>query len=223
MGLLGRLIEKIQPEKQEKTSVGTTTIAPIAPTPAAPGTPVLSPSTPTTTTDDAMSASSRNALKPAFVIKAKLAGASPLGVTPAGTTYTYFEFEKGGSIESAPGYEPAFKAELQSGADWFHVDNNGKYGRTEVRSVGKTDGGFVEIRCTGIMTMAEPILKIFGGAPDMATTPFGLITSHMTVTTGDAKLKELENRLFTSSTRFIVGETGVTAELVVSELSSPSD
>jgi hypothetical protein len=38
-----------------------------------------------------------------------------------------------------PGFEPAFKANISFGADWFTIDFDHKFGRVDVRAIAKYD------------------------------------------------------------------------------------
>ncbi len=42
-----------------------------------------------------------------------------------------------GTIESVPGYEPSFKAEVAFGADWLSFDPDGKHGRINLKGIAK--------------------------------------------------------------------------------------
>ncbi|KAL9126512.1 MAG: hypothetical protein Q9175_007906, partial [Cornicularia normoerica] len=80
-----------------------------------------------------------------------------------------------GTVESVPGFEPAFKANITFGADWLQFDPSGEYGRIEYRGIAKTeDGGHpIDFRYIGIITMTPDVKKIFNFQPDMRTVPFG--------------------------------------------------
>jgi hypothetical protein len=36
-----------------------------------------------------------------------------------------------------PGFEPAFKANVSFGADWFTIDHDNKFGRVDIRAIAK--------------------------------------------------------------------------------------
>lgn len=42
-----------------------------------------------------------------------------------------------GTIETVPGFEPAFRADVVFGGDWFSLDADGKYGRVNFRGIAK--------------------------------------------------------------------------------------
>lgn len=42
-----------------------------------------------------------------------------------------------GTIETVPGYEPAFKATVNFGADWLRFDPDGSHGRIDLRGIAK--------------------------------------------------------------------------------------
>ncbi|KAK9414816.1 putative Lipid/polyisoprenoid-binding YceI-like domain-containing protein [Seiridium unicorne] len=152
-------------------------------------------------------------LKPAFIIKARVGNVNPFGVTHTGSKAVHIEVGSG-TIETVPGFEPAFKAELNFGADWFTIDHDAKYGRVEIRAIAKTTEGFpIDLRSQGVIELTPPMAKIFGMEPDMATVPFGSSTSWATLTVADPALKSLENGLYAGNSRMIVDENGLTVEV----------
>ena len=51
-----------------------------------------------------------------------------------------------GTIETVPGYEPAFKANVDFGADWLSFDPDGKHARIDLKGMARfVDGIYYEI------------------------------------------------------------------------------
>ncbi|KAI9730789.1 MAG: hypothetical protein M1818_008069 [Claussenomyces sp. TS43310] len=152
-------------------------------------------------------------LEPAFIIKGRISNVSPLGLIHSGSKAVHFEVSSG-TIESVPGFEPAFKSEITFGADWFSIDHDAKYGRVDIRAIAKTQEGFaIDVRSQGVIQLAPPMAKIFNMEPDMATVPFGMTTSSATLVVADPALKVLENSVFAGNSRMIVDQQGVTVEV----------
>ncbi|EAQ92003.1 hypothetical protein F5144DRAFT_607619 [Chaetomium tenue] len=152
-------------------------------------------------------------LKPAFVIKANIGAVSPVGLIHTGSTSLHFEVTSG-TIETVPGFEPAFKAEVKFAADWFTIDHDKKNGRVDIRCIAKTaEGHAIDLRSQGVIELAPPMAKIFSMDPEMKTTPFGYTTAWATMTVADPALKSLESSTFVGNSRIIVAETGITIEV----------
>ncbi|KAK2624712.1 hypothetical protein QTJ16_005905 [Diplocarpon rosae] len=116
-------------------------------------------------------------------------------------------------LETVPGYEPAFKATVNFGADWLSFDPDGQHGRIDLRGMAKTDDGHaIDFRYVGVIRMTEAVHKIFDLSPEMATVPFGQATGAHTFLVADPALKALENSVFVSNGRIIVSATGLTVE-----------
>lgn len=79
-----------------------------------------------------------------------------------------------GTIETVPGFEPAFKATFGFGADWLSFDPDGKFGRIDLKAMAKTDDGHsISFGYVGIITIDEGVSKLFNGSKDAKTVPFG--------------------------------------------------
>lgn len=118
-----------------------------------------------------------------------------------------------GTIETVPGFEPAFKASVNFGADWLSFDPDGKHARINLRGMAKTEEGHpIDFRYKGVIACASDVMKIFNQDPEMKSVPFGYATGSHTFLVADPKLKDLENSTFVSNGRIIVSETGLTVE-----------
>ncbi|KAF3011503.1 hypothetical protein E8E14_008157 [Neopestalotiopsis sp. 37M] len=154
------------------------------------------------------------ALKPALISKVHVdvTKIHPFGVAHNGSKLTHFECPSG-TIESVPGFEPAFKADITFGGDWFSMDADGQHGRVDFRGIARTEEGQeIDVRVFGIVKMGPEAAKLFGLQPDMATVPFGWITAKCEYIVSDPKLKFLENNVLVGNARAIVDANGVTIE-----------
>ncbi|TAQ89192.1 hypothetical protein B7494_g2483 [Chlorociboria aeruginascens] len=160
-------------------------------------------------------------LTPAFIAKMHVTTVSDVGVTHFGNRLTHFETSSG-TIESVPGFTPAFKANIIFGADWLSFDPDGKFGRINLKGIAKTteEDLTIDFGYTGVIEMTPEVTKIFTMNPEMKTAPFGHAMGSWTILTADPKLKILENSMWTSSGRIIVAPTGLTVESRVSHVSS---
>ncbi|KAI1387730.1 uncharacterized protein F4822DRAFT_291171 [Hypoxylon trugodes] len=154
------------------------------------------------------------ALKPAIISKVHvdLAKIHPFGTALNGSKLIHFECPTG-TIESVPGFEPAFKATVTFGGDWFSMDADGQHGRVDFKGIAVTeDGHQIDLRTYGIVTMGPEASKVFNLQPDMCTVPFGYIPAKSEYIVSDPKLKFLESSVLVGNARVIVDETGVTVE-----------
>ncbi|RYP71297.1 hypothetical protein DL771_004874 [Monosporascus sp. 5C6A] len=151
-------------------------------------------------------------LKPAIITKVDIGDVNPLGVIHNGSKLTHYGTPTG-TIETVPGFEPAFKATVNFGADWLSFDPDGNHGRIDLRGMARTEEGHsIDFRYTGVIKMAPEVHKIFDMQPDMATVPFGFATGSHTFLVADPALKLLENSTFVSNGRIIVHEKGLIVE-----------
>ncbi|KAI4201013.1 MAG: hypothetical protein LQ346_002255 [Caloplaca aetnensis] len=159
---------------------------------------------------------------PAVVIKLNVANANPHaytdnlllvpGVIHTGSTFTHFDCPSG-TIESAEGFSPAFKAKVNFGADWCTFDADKEHGRLNLKVVARTEEGTsISLDYNGVIRMDEAAWKVFTMQPDAKTMAFGAATGSCHFVVGDEKLKALENNVFAGNGRIIVGENGLVAE-----------
>ncbi|KAL2831377.1 hypothetical protein BDW59DRAFT_130693 [Aspergillus cavernicola] len=154
------------------------------------------------------------ALKPAIITKVHVdvTKIRPYGVSHTGSTLTHFEVPSG-TVETAPGFEPAFSANIVFGGDWFSLDADGKHGRVNFRGIAKTDDGqVIDIRTFGIVDLVPAAAKVFTLQPDMASVPFGHAAARTEYLVSDPKLKFLESSFFVGNAQIIIDENGVTIE-----------
>ncbi|XDG09059.1 hypothetical protein ABKA04_008674 [Annulohypoxylon sp. FPYF3050] len=142
-------------------------------------------------------------LKPAIITKVNIGELNDLGTIHNGSRLMHFGTPTG-TIESVPGFEPAFKATVNFGADWLSFDPDGTHGRIDLRGMAKTEEGHsIDFRYQGIIKMAPEVKKIFEMSPEAATVPFGF---------ANPALKPLENSVFVSNGRIKVHEKGLLVE-----------
>ncbi|KAK2610960.1 hypothetical protein N8I77_004345 [Diaporthe amygdali] len=162
-------------------------------------------------------------LTPAFTAKIPIDPPNAIGVLSTGNHLTHVSFVADQeALASEPGYPTALKGTWVHGSDYIKTDADGKYSRLEVDSLVKDTrtGGLVRYRYTGVVDMAGAAGKVLRGDADAATTDFGEIYTHVKFETGHAELKDLENKVFVGSGRFIL-EAGkpVTVEYKISQVS----
>ncbi|KAH6710546.1 hypothetical protein BKA61DRAFT_488866, partial [Leptodontidium sp. MPI-SDFR-AT-0119] len=151
-------------------------------------------------------------------IKRTLISLPILGVIHTGSTLTHFETPSR-TIETVEGFSPAFKATVGFGADWLTFDPDKKHGRISLKAMAKTeDGKNISFGYTGIIDMTEDVWKIFNMDPEMKTVDFGLAVGAYEFTVEDPELKDLENGMWASCGRLIVGETGIQVENRISKV-----
>ncbi|KAI0132732.1 hypothetical protein BJ170DRAFT_615143 [Xylariales sp. AK1849] len=154
------------------------------------------------------------ALKPAIISKVNVdvTKIRPFGVTSNGSKRTHFDCPSG-TIESVPGFEPAFKADITFGGDWFSMDADGQHGRVDFRGIARTEESHeIDVRVYGIVKMGPEAFKVFNLQPDMATVPFGWITAKAEYIVSDPKLKFLESSILVGNVRAVIDANGVTIE-----------
>ncbi|KAJ5736901.1 uncharacterized protein N7483_002026 [Penicillium malachiteum] len=154
------------------------------------------------------------ALKPALITRIHVDPTKirPFGVSHTGSSLIHFEVPSG-TVETVPGFEPEFKAEIVFGGDWFVMDADGKHGRVNFRGIAKTDDGHViDIRTFGTVDMVPAAAKVFTLQPDMASVPFGHAAARIEYLVNDPKPKFLENSFLVGNAQVIIDETGVTIE-----------
>ncbi|KAI4087630.1 MAG: hypothetical protein LQ339_008865 [Xanthoria mediterranea] len=151
-------------------------------------------------------------LKPAIVTKVDIRDVHDLGTIHNGSKLTHYGTPSG-TIETVPGYEPAFKANVDFGADWLSFDPDGKHARIDLRGMARTEQGqAIDFRYTGVIKMPPEVQKIFNMDPNMATVPFGHATGSHSFLVADPALKDLENSVFVSNGRIKVTENGLVVE-----------
>ncbi|KAL9124509.1 MAG: hypothetical protein Q9217_006163 [Psora testacea] len=151
-------------------------------------------------------------LKPAIITKVDIADVHDLGTIHNGSKLTHYSTPTG-TIESVPGYEPAFKAKVDFGADWLSFDPDGNHARIDLKGMARTEQGHaIDFRYRGVIKMPPEVGKLFNGDPTMVTVPFGHATGSHTFYVADPALKDLENSVFVSNGRIIVHEKGLTVE-----------
>ncbi|OTA98539.1 hypothetical protein M426DRAFT_258518 [Hypoxylon sp. CI-4A] len=148
-------------------------------------------------------------LQPAIISKIHIGEIQILGSLHDSSRTIHFGMPTG-TIETVPGFEPAFKAEVNFGADWMSFDAEDKFSRVNLRGVAKTDKGHsIDYHYTAVAKLEPSLRKLLTGAPDAETIPFGLATGHYKYRVGDPGLKELENNVFVGNARIIKNDSGV--------------
>lgn len=98
------------------------------------------------------------------------------GTIHTGSRLVHFECPTG-TVESAPGFEPAFRAKINFGADWLSFDPDGKHARVDLKGMARTEEGYaLDFRYEGVIKLDDDLMKIFNMQADMATVPFGRVS-----------------------------------------------
>ncbi|CAK7201129.1 hypothetical protein SEUCBS139899_003831 [Sporothrix eucalyptigena] len=159
-------------------------------------------------------------LVPAFTARVPIDPPAAVGSSKGGLNHV--PILAGGSFVSEPGYPIQVDAEFVHGADYIRPDVDGARLRLNVNAILKQKGSadaFFNYSYTGIIEINSEIGKVLTGAPDAATTSQGNAFTHVSFETGNAGLKELENRLYVSAGRFIVEKgSPVIVEYKISEV-----
>ena len=72
------------------------------------------------------------------------------------------------------GFEPAFKASVNFGADWSSFDADQRHARLQLKVVGRTDeGSSISLDYNSIMRVDEAVAKVFTMQPNAKSLPFG--------------------------------------------------
>ncbi|KAI0157186.1 hypothetical protein GGR52DRAFT_577180 [Hypoxylon sp. FL1284] len=151
-------------------------------------------------------------LQPAVITKVNITDVNTLGQIFNGSKLTHFGIPTG-TVETVPGFEPAFKAKVVFGADWLSFDPDDKHARIDLRGIAQTEKGYaIDFRAAGVINITPEIRKIVTMDPTMATVPFGAITASHSFLSADPELKVLESKVFCSNSRFIVSEKGLGVE-----------
>ncbi|KAI9924815.1 hypothetical protein ASPWEDRAFT_155172 [Aspergillus wentii DTO 134E9] len=142
-------------------------------------------------------------LQPAFKVAVIIEAPLPVG-SASRTQPLQVVPMTGGTLKSAPGFEPAIDAEFVGvGNDYIHADPDGKHLRLNAHGVVKTkDDALLYVNYTGVVTMGPAEQAVFGGTAADGATPFGNSFTHFTFETGDERYKEFENRVFVGQGRF---------------------
>ncbi|KAF6804929.1 hypothetical protein CSOJ01_09832 [Colletotrichum sojae] len=161
-------------------------------------------------------------LIPAFTVRVHLGTVSPLGALANGQTQVHASFlENEGGIVSEGSYPLRLDAAFRHGSDFLRFDPGGARARLEVTSVlcDKNTEAVVRFDYTGVVDVTGPAGKVLNAAPDAKTTDFGDAFTHVKLSSGHDSLKDLENKVYVGSGRFIV-EQGkpVVVEYKISEV-----
>ncbi|KAI1109945.1 hypothetical protein F5Y14DRAFT_466220 [Nemania sp. NC0429] len=140
-------------------------------------------------------------VKPAIVFVLRVDDVTSFQDVHNGATMNLFTVSSG-SIQSVPGFEPAFKGDIKFAADWFSFDADGKHGRMDFKGVARTkEGHSIDIQYKGVLKLAPQVKMALGGHPGAKTNPFGFSTGYSTYIVSDESLKFLENSIFATNSR----------------------
>lgn len=147
-----------------------------------------------------------------------------VGAVSQGSTLVHLGFAQNkGFLRSEPDYAVKVDAVFAHGADYIKVDPDGKHARLDVQSVlkEKSTGSLIRYNYVGTIALSGPAGKVLRGDADAKTTGFGEAFTQVVFETGSAELRELQNKTYVASGRFII-EAGqpVVVEYKISEVAN---
>ncbi|KAK1975354.1 hypothetical protein LZ30DRAFT_605826 [Colletotrichum cereale] len=161
-------------------------------------------------------------LIPAFTVQIHLDVPTQIGVLAVGSSQFHAAFlPDTGLLRSEPDYPIKVDAVFVHGADYLRADPDGHYVRLEVSSVlkDKATGAAIRFDYTGTIDVSGPAGTVLNGLPGAKTTEFGDAFTQAKFETGHEALKEIQNKVYVGSGRFVV-ENGkpVVVEYKISEV-----
>ncbi|KAL0939090.1 uncharacterized protein CTRU02_205700 [Colletotrichum truncatum] len=161
-------------------------------------------------------------LTPAFTVKIHLGNPSPIGVLAQGVSQLHAPFiPDSGALVSEPSYPLKIDAVFLHGSDYLRFDPDGGHARLEVSSAlrDKASGAVIRFDYSGTVDTSGASGKVLKGLEGAATTDYGEIFTHAKFETGHEALKELQNKVYVGSGRFIL-EDGkpIVVEYKISEV-----
>ncbi|KKK15557.1 hypothetical protein P175DRAFT_0529703 [Aspergillus ochraceoroseus IBT 24754] len=145
------------------------------------------------------------ALEPAFTMLVEIDAPHVVGSASRGASLQVVPMT-GGSIKSEGSFSPALDAEFVGvGNDYIHADPDGGHLRLNAHGVVKTkdsEPALIYVNYTGVVKFGDHERAVLSGAAEDLSTPFGNSFVHITFETGDARYKELENKVYVGQGRF---------------------
>ncbi|KDN65575.1 hypothetical protein CSUB01_03597 [Colletotrichum sublineola] len=171
-----------------------------------------------------------------------------IGVVAVGSSQFHAAFlPNTGLLRSEPDYPIKVDAVFVHGADYLRGDPDGHYVRLEVSSVlkDKATGAAIRFDYTGTIDVSGPAGTVLKGLPGAKTTDFGdacecpfsgperrqkiiawpdtdtYVVTHAKFETGHEALREIQNKVYVGSGRFVVEEgKPVVVEYKISEVAA---
>ncbi|KAI0442995.1 hypothetical protein F4803DRAFT_517078 [Xylaria telfairii] len=142
--------------------------------------------------------------KPALWLKTSFTDRHPCGDIWSGSNLVAVPLPNhAGTVESVGDFEPKCKFTIANSIDYFTVDNDKVYGRTNAHGLLVDEQGrSVRMIIGGYIQMNDDILPLVHGLPDAQTAPFGHGMETFTFETGHPEYKALETMTFAGSLRF---------------------
>ncbi|WYZ34633.1 hypothetical protein EsH8_I_000909 [Colletotrichum jinshuiense] len=163
-------------------------------------------------------------LIPAFTVQIHLDIISDIGALAVGSSQIHVAFvPNSGLIVSEPSYPLKVDAVFAHGADYIRADPDGHYVRLDVASVvkDKATGAAIRFDYTGTIDVSGPAGAVLKGLPGAKTTEFGDAFTQAKFETGHEALKDIQNKVYVGSGRFIVQEgKPVIVEYKISEVAA---
>ncbi|KNG86793.1 hypothetical protein ANOM_004661, partial [Aspergillus nomiae NRRL 13137] len=148
-------------------------------------------------------------LKPAFTVRVNIDAALAVGSASRSNPLQVVPMT-GGTVKGDSGFSPALDAEFVGvGNDYIHADADGKHMRLNAHAVLKTkDDALLYLNYTGVVNLTSTEQAVFAG-----TAP-----EEPSLTTGDERYKDLENRVFVGQGRFNIESGKPVVEYRVSQV-----
>ncbi|GJC84031.1 hypothetical protein ColTof4_07934 [Colletotrichum tofieldiae] len=163
-------------------------------------------------------------LIPAFTVQIHLDTPTQIGVVAVGNSQFHAAFiPNTGLLRSEPDYPLKVDAVFVHGADYLRSDPDGHYVRLEVASIlkDKATGAAIRFDYTGTIDVSGPAGTVLKGLPGAKTTEFGDAFTQAKFETGHEALKEIQNKVYVGSGRFVVEEgKPVVVEYKISEVTA---
>ncbi|KAF9879316.1 hypothetical protein CkaCkLH20_03549 [Colletotrichum karsti] len=164
-------------------------------------------------------------LIPAFTVRVHLGTPSPIGTLAHGPSQLHAPFlPDSGSLVSEPTYPLRVDAVFLHGSDYLRFDPDGRHARLEVSSALKDKGGsgaVIRFDYTGVIDVSGPAGAVLKGLEGAATTGFGDAFTQVKFESGHETLRELQNKIYVGSGRFVLEEGKPTVvEYKISEVAA---
>jgi len=158
-------------------------------------------------------------LEPAYNVMAYVAGANPIGQLSDGSRHDHYELNAG-AISTIEGYEGVkLQGQIVNGGDWLTIDPSGTHARVNVKTLVKTaEGGTVGVNWTGHCEVDEKITAILMQQADAATTPFGNLTSYVSL-----EGPGMDGSCFVGSGRFVLEDGKMAVQTCISRVVAPQE
>ncbi|KIX09424.1 uncharacterized protein Z518_00504 [Rhinocladiella mackenziei CBS 650.93] len=163
-------------------------------------------------------------LEPAYNLIMWVTGANRVGQLANGSDFAVYQLNAGQMTTLDDFAGPKIEGEVVTAADYLYIDSSKEHASVNVKAVVKTtEGAMVYVSWTGHADIDDKMTAIFTQAPNAATTPFGNITSSISIEAGHPSLAALGKGCFVGSGRFLLHEGKMAVETRISRVIAPAD